>query len=111
MTQTTDTPAVSGLRVLDVAHTITSELGEWQYHPGLATDTYNDMVGRPQVNFHLIASKATTGEIAEFLDGLAVVLGTVVHVSKHWIGSATVTDFRGTGVSVYGNGRIVEVAA
>lgn len=109
MTQTTDTTPISATRLMDVAREITLQLGEFQHHPALTITTYNQLGSSPHVAILLSADRATTADQAAFLDLLAIALDTVVRVSPTWIGSAYSLGYRGTGVTVAGQGRIVEV--
>jgi hypothetical protein len=95
--------AMSGLRVLDVAHRVVAELGDWQYHPALVITSRTDLAGAPDVEVRL-TSKSTVEHRVMFLDDLAVVLGTTVYVWGRQDGSrwsrVDADDWRGSGVSV-----------
>ena len=109
MTNLTETPTVSATRVLDVAHSVAAQLGDWAYHPELNITAHTHLVDGPHVHLSLSGRSVTHGEQAGFLEDLAAVLDTIVHVTPSWIGTSATNDYRGTGVSVQAQARIGEV--
>lgn len=100
---------VSMLRILDVAHQLTAELGGWQHHPGLSLSPRNDIGGHPYLSVNL-SHKTSPDEVNALLDDASLVLGVDVGVTRDDeegdIGSLRVRDWRGTGVAVDVSGRI-----
>jgi len=111
VTQLTDTVPISATRLMDVAREVVLQLGEFQHHPALVVTTYTQLGDGPHIVIYLAADRASHADQASFLDLLAIALDTVVRVSPTWIGSAYSLGYRGTGVTVAGQGRIVEVSS
>lgn len=109
MTQLTDTVPISATRLMDVAREITLQLGEFQHHPHLMVTTFNRLAGRPHITFGLVGEEVPQADQSVFLDQLATILDTVMHVTPDWIGDVRRVDYQGTGVTVTGGGRIAQV--
>lgn len=115
MTNLTETPAVSGLRVLDIAHRVISELGTWQYHPALTIDARTNVLNTPQVIVGLVASETAPSTREAFLDDLARVLGSAIEIRSHdnargTLRSVSARNWSGSGVLVYAAEYVAEVA-
>ena len=113
MTQITETPAMSGLRVLDIAHRIVSELGTWQYHPALNIAVHMSVGPAPQVVVTLNRTDTDAATRRAFLDDMAVLVGCDARTHRNEAGVLSVLvgdDWRGTGVQVYSAGFVTEVS-
>lgn len=113
MTQTTENPPVSGLRVLDIAHRIVSELGTWQYHPALSVRVCTNVGTGPEISLHLNQHETDAATRRVWMDDLEVLLGEAARVqdAPHGVlATLGVRDWRGTGVTVYASEYVTEVA-
>lgn len=110
MEQLTDTTAISATRLMDVAREVVLQLGEWQHHPALNITIYNALGGRrPHINLSLVGRDVSHADHAAYLDVLAIALGVVMKVDKHWYAAVDQFNYLGTGVSVAGTGQIGQV--